>query len=133
MPNTTLRAALDVTGDNLLTLQGCIDTVPRLRQASLLVRQNQLTLLVLCVLNINLYHVAGLQVGIVAEFRSGDDTIALVADVDDYFFFVDADYLTVNDLMLADLVEGFVVSLVKLFLADIGRHAILVLFPVEVL
>ena len=128
-----LRATLDVTIDNLLVLQGCIDAIPRLRQASLLVRENELTLLVLSVLNINLYGVTGLQLGVVAEFRSGDDTVALVADVDDYLFLVDADHLTVNNLMLADLVKGFVVRLVKLFFADVSGRAILVLFPVEVL
>ena len=96
-------------------------------------RQNQLSLLILCVLNVNLYDVTGFQLGVVAEFRGGDDTIALVADVDDYFFLVDADDLTVNDLMLADLVKGLVVRFVKLLLADISGRAILVLFPVKVL
>ena len=96
-------------------------------------RKNQLTFLVLCVLYIDLYNVTGLQLGVVAEFAGGDDTVALVADVDDYLFLVDADNLTVNNLMLADLVKGFVVRLVKLFLADVSARAILELFPVEVL
>lgn len=55
----------------------------------------------------------GFQVGIVAEFASGDNTVAFVADINDYFFLVNANNLTVNNLMLADLVKGFVVRLVK--------------------
>ena len=131
--HTTLCAALDVTIDNLLSLQGCIDAVPRLRQTSLLVREYELTFLVLSVLYINLNNVSGFQVRIVTEFRSGDDTVALVADVNDYLFLVYADNLTVNDLMFANLVEGFVVRLVKLFFADISCQTILKLFPIEIL
>ena len=93
----------------------------------------QLTFLVLCVLYIHLNGVAGLQLGVVAELASRDNTVALVADVNNDFLLVDADDSTVNYLMLADLVKGLVISLVELFLADVSGSAILKLIPVEVL
>mgnify|MGYP007040841350 FL=1 len=51
-------------------------------------RKNELTALVLLVLNINLYLVTSLELWVVTEFRSRDDTIALVADVNNYFLLV---------------------------------------------
>ena len=131
--HTTLCAALDVTLNNFLVVESCIDAIPALAETSLLVWKNELTFLVLCVLYVNLYDVAGLQVGVVAEFACGDDTIALVADVYDNLFLVNRDHLAVNDLVLANLVEGFVVRLVKFFLADVCHCAIFELIPVEVL
>ena len=86
--HTTLSAALDVTLDNLVVLQCLVDILPALLEASLLVRKNELTALVLLVLNINLYLVTSLELWVVTEFRSRDDTIALVADVNNYFLLV---------------------------------------------
>ena len=130
--HTTLSAALDVALDNLLVVESSINALPALAQACLLVRKQQLALLVFLVLYVNLYLVAYLQVGIVAELACRDDTIALVADVYDYFFLVARNNGTLSHLMLADLVESLVVSSVKLFLADVDRCAIFKLFPIEV-
>ena len=80
-------------------------------------RENELTLLVLLVLNIDFHLVANLQVGIVAELRGGDDAIALVTDVDNNLFLVDRDNGTLYNLMLLNLVESLVVSLLQVFLA----------------
>ena len=130
--HTALCAALDVTLDNCILLESIVDLVPRLRQTSLLVRKNQLTLLVLSTFYVNLYLVTDLQIRIVAEFRSGDDTIALVANVDNNFLLVNRDNRTFNYLMVCYLVQGFIVSLVELFLANTCGRAILELVPVEI-
>ena len=66
--HTALRAALDVALDNLLSLESSVNALPALRHAGFLVRQHELAFLVLSVLNVNLHNVAGLQVGVVAEF-----------------------------------------------------------------
>ena len=86
--HTALSAALDEALNNLLVLEGGVNALPALAEASLLVRQDKLTLAVLLVFYVNLHLVAHLQVGIVAEFACGDDTVALVADVDDNFLLV---------------------------------------------
>ena len=96
-------------------------------------RQHELTLLVLSVLYIHLNGVACLQVGVVTELGSGDDTVALVADVYYNLFLVHADDGSVNNLMLAYFVQRLIIRLVKLFLADVCHCAILKLIPVEVL
>ena len=69
--HATLGAALDVALDDFLVFEGCIDAVPALAGASLLVGENQLTLLVFLILDVHLHHVAHLQVGVVAEFAAG--------------------------------------------------------------
>ena len=60
--HTALSTALDVTLDNFLVLESCINTLPRLAEASLLVREYQLALYVLLVLYINLNLVTYLEV-----------------------------------------------------------------------
>ena len=130
--HTALRAALDEALDDSILLEGSIDLVPRLAQAGLLVRKDQLTLLVLCALNIHLHLVTDLQVGIVAELRSRDDTVALVADVDHHFLLVDGDDSSFHHLVVGHFVQGFVVRFVKFLTADTSGRAILKLFPIEV-
>ena len=111
--HTTLRAALDEALDNLLVVKSSVDTLPTLAQAGLLVRKNQLTFLVFLIFYVNFYDVANLQVGVVAKFAGGDNTVALVTNVDNDFFLVKRDYFTVNNLMLAHFVEGFVIGLLE--------------------
>ena len=130
--HTALSAALDVTLDNFLVVQSSVDTLPALAETSLLVRKKQLTLLVFLVLNVHLYCVANLQIWIVAEFACGDDTVAFVTNVYDNLFLVDRDYSTVNNLMLAYLVECLVISFLQIFFADIYITSVLKLVPVEV-
>ena len=81
--HTALGTTLDVTLDNLLIIKSCINALPTLAHASLLVRKKKLTFLVLLVLNINFNDVTNLQVGVVTELRSRDNTVALVTDVND--------------------------------------------------
>ena len=115
--HATLRAALDEASDNFLVVESSVDTLPALRQTGFLVRENELALLVLCIFYVDFHNVTHLQVGVVAELRSGDDTIALVADVDNNFLLVDSCYSTINNLMVGYLVKCFVVSFLKLFAA----------------
>ncbi len=129
--HTTLCAALDVTLDNLFVVQSSIHALPALGEAGFLVREQQLAFLVLLVLHINLNNVAYLQVGIVTELRSGNNTVALVADVHDNLFLVEGDYLTLYHLVLTYLVQGLIVSLGECILADVHCRTILKLFPVE--
>ncbi len=130
--HTALGAALDEALDNFVVVQSLVDALPALAQTSLLVAEYQLTFLVFLVLYIHLYGVAYLQIRIVTELRSRNDTIALVTDVDNNFLLVNADYLTFNNLMVSYFVEGFVVGFFKVFLARSYGCAVLELFPVEV-
>ena len=130
--HTTLSAALDVTLDNLLVVESCINTLPALAEASLLVIKDQLTLLVLLVLYVNLYLVTYLEVWVVAEFACRDDTIALIADVYDNLFLINRDYGTLNHLVLSYLVKCFVIGLLEVCFADACVCAILELIPIEV-
>ena len=104
--HTTLSAALDVTLNNFLVVESSINAIPRLAEASLLVRKDQLTLLVFLIFYIYLYNITNLEVWVVAEFRCCDDTIALVTDVNNYFFLVERNNCTVNYLMLRHLVKS---------------------------
>ena len=79
-------------------------------------RKNELTALVLLVLNINLYLVTSLELWVVTEFRSRDDTIALVADVNNYFLLATEITVPSTTLVLLDLVKSFVISLSKIVL-----------------
>ena len=97
--HTTLSAALDVTLDNLLVVKSSVNTLPALAQASLLVREYQLTLLVFLVLYINFNLVTNLEVWVVTEFRCRNDTVALVTDVNDNFLLVYRDYSTFCNLV----------------------------------
>ena len=130
--HTALSAALDVTLNNLLVVEGCVDTLPRLAEASLLVGEHELTLGILLVLYVNLNLVTNLQLGIVTELGSGDDTVALVTDVYNHFLLVGSDNGTFYYLMLAYLVECFVIRLLEVVFADVSACAILKLVPIEV-
>ena len=130
--HTALSAALDVTLDDLLVLESSVNTLPRLAEASLLVREYQLTLSVLLVLYVNLYLVAYLEVWVVTELRSWDDTVALVADVYDNLFLINRDYCTLYYLVLSYLVQCFVIGLLEVLFADACVCTLLKLFPIEV-
>ena len=116
MPNTStiippLRAALDVTLDDFVLLQRFVDTVPRLELPGFLVRKGQLAVLVLGRLHVDFDLVAYLQVGVVAELRYGDDTLALIADIDDNLALVDARYGSLDHFADVDVRKRLVVSL----------------------
>jgi len=78
------------------------------------VGEDELSLAVLCGLDENLDLVTDLQVRIVTEFRGGDDTFALRADVDNHFPLVDCGDDTFDDLVLDNLREGLGVQFVVL-------------------
>ena len=131
--HATLGAALDVTLDDFLILQSGIDALPTLGGTCLLVGENELTLLVLLILDIHLYNVTDLQLGIVAELTDGDDAVALVADVHDYLTLVDANDRAIYDIVVIDACEALVISCLLLLTALRRlRCALLVAFPVEV-
>ena len=84
------------------------------------------------VFNVNFNLVAHLQVWIVAEFRCGNDAIALVTDVYYDFFFVDSSYNAFYNLVFLDFVQGVVVSFCKLVFVATNGFTVFKLLPVEV-
>ena len=80
-------------------------------------RKNQLSFFVLLAFNVNFYLVAHLEFRIVAEFTDRDDTIALVANVYNYFALVDSDDSTFNDVVFVDATKSLVISLLEFFFA----------------
>ena len=115
--HTTLSAALDVTLDNFLVLESGINAFPRLACTSLLVWEHELATLVFLIFNVYLYSIAYLQVRIVTEFVYGDDTVALVADVYNYFALTNWDYCTFYNFVFVYTTEGCVVSFLSFFVA----------------
>ena len=98
--HATFSATLDITLNNFFVFKSGVNTFPALAKACLLVRKNQLTFFVFLIFDVNLNSVADFEFGIVSEFGSGDNTVALVADVNNYFLFVNGDNSTINNLML---------------------------------
>ena len=132
--HAALGAALDVTLDDLVLLQGLIDTIPALELTGLLVRESQLAVLVLGRLDVDLDLVTDLQIGIVAELRYGDHALALVADVHQHLALGDGRYGTLDHFADSDVRKRLVISLGDLLLGLIV-HAQIVLegVPVEIL
>ena len=133
--HTALGAALYVTLDDLVVVQSLVHTIPALELTGLLVRENQCAALVLNRLYVDLYLVAYLQVGIIAELRNGDDTLALVADVNGNFALVDLGNRTLDNLAHGDVRQGLVIGLGYglLVLATVEIQIVLIRIPVEVL
>ena len=130
--HAALGAALDVALDDFVVLQCLVDVLPALLQACLLVGENELSALVLLVLHVDFNLVAYLEVRVVTELGSGDDAVALVADVDDYFLLVDGDDGAFHHLVFLDLVERLVVCLGEVALVGLVPGTVLELVPVEV-
>ena len=133
--HAALGAGLDEALDDLVVVASLIDAVPRLKGASLLVGKDQLTLPVLCGLYIDLNFVTNLEVWVITELRSRDDTLALVTYIDDNFSLVDAGDCSFHNLVLDDLGKGLVISLFNFFLVcfSVDFGASLEGFPIEVL
>ena len=87
--HATLRASLDKTFDDFVIVVSLVNSLPRFESAGLLMRKDELALLVLRGLDKHLNLVPDLQVRIVTEFRSLDHALALVSYVDDHFPLVD--------------------------------------------
>ena len=131
--HTALRAALDVTLDDFVLLQRFVDTVPRLELPGFLVRKGQLAVLVLGRLHVDFDLVAYLQVGVVAELRYGDDTLALIADIDDNLALVDTRYGSLDHFADVDVRKRLVVSLGDLgFVLVVHAQVVFKGVPVEI-
>ena len=129
--HTTLSAALNVTLDNLIVVESLVHTVPRLSCASLLVRQNELTLLVLLILDVYLNGVTYLQFGVVAEFAGGDDAIALETDVNNHLALVHCDNGAIHYVVVTYLVHAASISLLLSLEAYLCAATLLKCFPIE--
>ena len=132
--HTALGAALDITLDDFVVLQSLVDAVPRFELASLLVREQELSALVLYRLHVNLDFVADLQFRVIAEFRCRNDAFALVADIHDYLALVDFGYGTLDGLAYGN-VGHRVVVLLRDFVLRLVVQTRLVLkrIPIEIL
>ena len=131
--HTALRAALDVTLDDFVLLQRFVDTVPRLELPGFLVRKGQLAVLVLGRLHVDFDLVAYLQVGVVAELRYRDDTLALIADIDDNLALVDTRYGSLDHFADVDVRKRLVVSLGDLgFVLVVHTQVVFKGVPVEI-
>ena len=95
--------------------------------------QDQLTLLVLLVLDVNLNGITNLQVRVVAELAHGDDTIALETDVDNNFALVHCNNGTVHNIVVAYLVHTSGISLFLSLTALLALAAVFVSIPVKTL
>ena len=97
-------------------------------------RKSQLTVLILGRLDVNLDLVADLQIRVVTELRNGDDTLALVADIDDHFALVDTDDRTFGHLVCGDVRKSLVISLADLlFGLVVNAQVVFKRVPVKVL
>ena len=130
--HAAFRTPFDVTGNDLTCVVSLVNAIPSASGACLFVRQYELAFLVLLALNVNLYFVAYLQLRVVTELGCRDDTVRLVAYVDNYLAFVDTDNGSLYYLVVLDSGKGFVVLLDFFFVL----FALLLCFigiPVEVL
>ena len=107
--------ALDEALNNLLVVESLIDTLPAASSTSLLVREDELSVLVFLILDVNLYFVADLEFGIVAELGSRNNAVGLVSDTDNNVTFVDSLNCTFHYFAGLDGVEGFVVLIDQFF------------------
>ena len=113
--HTTLSAALDVTLNDFLRFESSVNAIPRLRSTSLIVRKNELTLYTFEAFNINFNCITYSEFGVVTEFRSVDDTIALVTDINYNFALVNSLNNAVNHFVFANATEGCFVGSCELF------------------
>jgi hypothetical protein len=93
-------AAIDGAVHALLCFEGALQAGPGFLAAGLLAAQNDAAVAVFVPLHIQLDHVAGLHVRLLAgraEFLEGHAAFALQANVDDGEFFGEADYPAGND------------------------------------
>ncbi len=127
-------AAFDEAFDDFVVFKCGVDALPRTGCTCLFVRQNQLSLAVFLVFDENLYCIADFDVGIVAEFAHGDDTVGFVVDVNHSLTLVEGDDGTFDYFFVFDRVQGFLVGVGEFVAAaaDVAL-AVLIGIPVEIL
>ncbi len=132
--HTTLGTALDVTLNDLVVLESCIDAVPCTDGACFLVRELKLTVLVLLILYVDLYLVTDLEIGIVAELVTANDAVRLEADINDDLALVEGDYDAIDNVLLLERRESLVILslLLSLLCCAAGDTAILKGIPIEI-
>ena len=131
--HAALRAALDVTLDDLVVGQRLVDAIPRFELTRLLVRKRQLAVLVLGRLHVDLDLLAYGQFGVVAEFGNGNDALALIADIDDNLALVDTRYGSLDHFADVDVRKRLVVSLGDLgFVLVVHAQVVFKGVPVEI-
>ena len=113
--HTTLSLALDEALNDFLFLKGFVNAIPTTGSTSLLVRENELTILVFLVFDVNLNLVANLEIRIIAELSCRHDTVGLVANTDYNVTFVDSLNCTFHYFACLDGVECFVVLIDQFF------------------
>ena len=131
--HAALGAGLDITFDNFTAFVGDVYHIPRLELACLLVGDDELTLAVFCAFNKHFHLVTDLEVRIVTELGSGDDTFALCADVHHNLTLVDGGDDTFHNLVLRYLGEGLLVSFEGFFLGAFLHTLVLECIPVKIL
>ena len=125
-------AAFDEAFDDFVVGQSRVDAIPAACCARFLVGEEELAFFVLLVFDEHLYYVADFEVGVVAEFIHGDDTVALVADVHNGFTLVESDDGAFNHFVVFYGVEAFVVGAGEFFARLFtGGFAFFKGFPVE--
>ena len=96
---------------------------------------DELALAVLCGLDIDLDLVTDLEVGIVTELGSLDDTLALVTYINDNLPLGDSCDSTLDHLVLNDLGKGLVIGLLDFLpvALSVDIRAVLESVPIEIL
>ena len=131
--HTALGAGLDIALHHFAALVSSVYHIPRLELTRLLVGDDELTFAVLSALNEHFHLITDLEVRVVAEFGSRDDTFALGADVHHYFAFVDGGDHTFHHFVFSDLGEGLLVLGKSLFLGALVYAFVFKGIPIEVL
>ncbi len=131
--HAAFSTALDEALDDFVVFEGGVDTFPRARSTSFLVREDKLAFTVFLVLDEYLYLVADFDVGVVAEFAHGDDAVGFVVDVNHSLTLVESDNGTFDYFFVFNRVERFFVSVGEFFTRFLaGAFAVFVSGPIEV-
>ncbi len=130
--HAAFRTPFDVTGNDLTCVVSLVNAVPSFSSTCLIVRKNELSFFVLLALDVDFYFVAYLEVRVVTELRSRNDTVGFVTYVDNYLTLVDTDDSTLNDFVVLDGAQR-VVILLDFFFVFCALLLCFIGIPVEVL
>ena len=113
--HTALSAALDEALNDLFVLKRLINALPTLGRACTTVREDELTLLVLLVLDKHFHSVAHLEVGVVTELVKRNDAVRLGTDVNHHLALADRDDGTFGHFVVLECAQGLVVGFFQFF------------------